>query len=153
MAEKDLVIKRTFDAPLEAVWNAWTNPEVVQCWWGPAEFSAPFVKSDFRVGGRYLYCMRSSEGEDYWSAGEFLEIEPMKRVVSTDYFSDKDGNLVMPFEYGFEGEWPEKLKVTVTFEENFEGKTILTLWHSGFPNEEHQAQAKIGWQESFDKLE
>ena len=153
MTDKDLIIHRVFEAPVEVVWNAWTNPDVVQCWWGPAEFSAPFVKIDLEEGGKYLYCMRSPEGEDYWSAGEFLEIQPMKRIFSTDHFSDEDGNLIMPADYGFEGDWPEKLEITVTFDEIPGGRTSFTLCHSGFPNQEDQDQAEQGWKESFDKLE
>lgn len=153
MKNKDLVIHRVFEAPVEVVWNAWTNPNIVQCWFGPTDFSTPIVKIDLREGGKYLYCMRSPEGEEYWSAGEYLEIEPMKRIVSTDYFSDEDGNLVMPAEYGFEGDWPDKLEITVTFDEIPGARTSFTLCHSGLPNQEHQDQTEASWQESFDKLE
>jgi uncharacterized protein YndB with AHSA1/START domain len=66
-----LIIERIFDAPREMVWKAWTDPTYVSHWWGPKDFTAPFCKIDFRVGGRFHYCMRSPKGEEYWNVGEY----------------------------------------------------------------------------------
>src|SRR2546426_2253062 len=71
--EKELRIVRVFDAPRERVWKAWTDPEQVKSWWGPRSFTAPFAKIDLRVGGKYLYCMRSPDGKDYWSTGSIAK--------------------------------------------------------------------------------
>jgi uncharacterized protein YndB with AHSA1/START domain len=59
--EKGLVIKRIFDAPRELLWKAWSDPEQMKRWWGPKGFTTPVCKIDFRVGGVYLYCMRSPQ--------------------------------------------------------------------------------------------
>ncbi|MFA6239944.1 MAG: SRPBCC domain-containing protein, partial [Candidatus Hydrogenedentales bacterium] len=93
-ADGVLVIARVFDAPREMVWKAWTEPEQVKQWWGPEMFSAPVCTSDFRVGGKYLYCMRSPEGQDFWSTGTYEEIVPMERIVSSDSFADEKGNII-----------------------------------------------------------
>ena len=77
---RDLTITRTFDAPLELVWKGWTDPEYMKRWWGPKDFTAPFIKIDLRVGGIYLDRMRSSDGQDYWSTGVYQEIIPLKRI-------------------------------------------------------------------------
>ena len=53
----DLVVTRVFDAPVEAVWKAWTDAEQVKKWWGPDGFTAPVAKLDFREGGTSLVCM------------------------------------------------------------------------------------------------
>jgi uncharacterized protein YndB with AHSA1/START domain len=156
MAEKrnnseDLVITRIFDAPREVVWKAWTDPEHVKRWWGPKNFTAPFIKSDFRVGGKYLYCMRSAEGKDYWSTGVYREIDPLKRIVVTDSFADKEGNVVPASEYGMEGEWPLELLVTLTFEDH-DGKTRFILRHAGIPGGEMFKMTNEGWNESLDKF-
>jgi uncharacterized protein YndB with AHSA1/START domain len=156
MAEKrnnseDLVITRIFDAPREVVWKAWTDPEHIKRWWGPKNFTAPFIKSDFRVGGKYLYCMRSAEGKDYWSTGVYREIDPLKRIVVTDSFADKEGNVVTASEYGMEGDWPLELLVTVTFEDH-DGKTRFTLRHAGIPGGEIFKMTNEGWNESLDKF-
>src|SRR5437773_7933520 len=76
--EKELRIVRVFDAPRERVWKAWTDPDRVKSWWGPRSFTAPFAKIDLRVGGKYLYCMRSPDGKDYWSTGVYREIVPLQ---------------------------------------------------------------------------
>jgi uncharacterized protein YndB with AHSA1/START domain len=73
---KELIITRIFDAPRELVWKAWTEPEQLMRWWGPKSFTSPVCKIDLRVGGVYLYCMRSPEGQDYWNTGVYKEIIP-----------------------------------------------------------------------------
>ena len=55
----ELTITRIFDAPRELAWKAWTEPERLKKWWGPKYFTAPVIKNDLRVGGKYLYCMRA----------------------------------------------------------------------------------------------
>ncbi|MDD1774176.1 MAG: SRPBCC domain-containing protein [Methanobacterium sp.] len=146
-----LFITRTFDAPLEKVWKAFTDPETVKKWWGPKDFTAPVVKIDFRVGGSSLYCMRSPEGGDIWSTGVYKEIVPMERIVSTDSFADEEGNVVPASQYGMDGDWPLELIVSVTFHEE-NGKTRFTLQHTSFPDHENMSMAEAGWNESLDKL-
>ena len=109
------------------------------------------VKSDFRVGGKFLYLMRSAEGKDYWSTGVYREIDPLNRIVSTDSFADKEGNIVPASEYGMQEDWPLELMVTVTFEDH-DGKTKLTLRHAGLPEGEMVKMTTDGWNESLDKF-
>jgi uncharacterized protein YndB with AHSA1/START domain len=61
---EELHITRVFNASRELLWRAWTEPEHVMQWWGPKGFTSPFCRFDLRVGGSYLYCMRSPEGQD-----------------------------------------------------------------------------------------
>ncbi len=149
--EKELRIIRVFDAPRERVWKAWTDPERVKSWWGPRSFTAPFAKIDLRVGGKYLYCMRSPDGKDYWSTGVYREIVPMQRIVATDSFADEKGNVVPATHYGMSPDLSLEFVVTVTFEE-YQGKTRLTLTHKGFSSGRDSEMASQGWNESFDKL-
>src|SRR3712207_5988559 len=95
----ELVITRTFDAPRELVWRAWTEPEHFNRWWGPKDFAAPNSQMDVRVGGKYLYCMRSPDGQDYWGTGTYREVVPMERLVYTDSFADEQGNVVAASHY------------------------------------------------------
>ncbi|WP_414468667.1 SRPBCC domain-containing protein [Methanobacterium sp. ACI-7] len=147
-----IYITRIFNSPPEKVWKAWTNPESVKNWWGPKNFTTPVIKIDLNVGGTYLYCMRSPEGQDFWSTGVYKEIVPKERIVSTDSFSDEDGNAVNASHYGMSGDWPLELEVMVTFKEEEDGKTRLTLQHAGFPDRENRDLAEAGWNESLDKL-
>lgn len=149
--QRELVITRMFDAPREKVWKAWTDPESVKRWWGPKYFTAPVCKIDFRVGGTYLFSMRSPEGEDFWSTGVYREIVPLERIVSTDSFADEKGNVVPASHYGMSSDFPLELQVTLTFEEH-DGKTKMTLRHAGIPEGEMSDLTKAGWNESFDKL-
>ena len=149
--EQALVIERIFDAPREAVWKAWTEPERFMRWWGPKDYTSPACKIDFRVGGTWLACMRSSEGQDIWSTGVYREIVPLERIVSTDSFADAEGNVVPASHYGIPGDFPDEMLITVTFEEQ-DGKTGMTLRHTGLPAGEMSDGAGQGWNESFDKL-
>ncbi len=58
-AKKDLAVTRVFEAPVEFVWKAWTDPVHVMRWWGPEGFTAPSAKMDFREDGTSLVCMRA----------------------------------------------------------------------------------------------
>jgi uncharacterized protein YndB with AHSA1/START domain len=146
----EFVITRTFDASRAAVWNAWTDPEQMKKWWGPKNFTAPVVKIDFRVGGKYLSCMRGPDGKDYWSTGVYKEIDAPQRLVVTDSFADEKGNPVPASYYGMGGDWPEELTVTLKLDEQ-DGETTMTLTHAGIPVETREMCIQ-GWNESFDKL-
>jgi uncharacterized protein YndB with AHSA1/START domain len=150
-ATHELVITRIFDAPRELVWKAWTEPEHLMRWWGPKNFTSPTCKIDLRVGGKYLYCMRSPEGQEFWSTGIYREIVPPERLVVTDSFADKDGNVVPASDYGLGDDFPLELQVTVTFEEH-QGKTKMTLRHAGIPAGQIREMTETGWNESFDKF-
>jgi len=155
--ERVLVITRVFDAPRELVWKAWTEPEQVKRWWGPKIFTSPSCRIDFRVGGKYLFCMRSDSGPEawqkgLWSTGVYKEIVPMEKIVCTDCFADEHGNVVPATHYDMNADLPLEMLVTVTFEEYKGNKTKITLTHVGIPAGEDSKGADQGWNESFDKL-
>lgn len=147
----ELVITRVFLAPREHVWKAWTDPEHLMRWWGPEGFSSPACRIDLRVGGSYVFCMRSPDGQDYWSTGVYRELVEPERLVATDSFADENGRPVPASHYGMPGDWPSEMLVTVTFEEH-EGGTKMTLRHEGLPAGEMGDMTATGWNESFDKL-
>lgn len=149
--KNEIIITRIFDAPRELVWKAWTEPALVMRWWGPTDFTSPFSTIDLRVGGKYLYAMRSPEGQDFWSTGVYREIVPPERIVATDNFSDEKGNIVPASHYGMSGDWPSELLVTVTFEEQ-SGRTRFTLRHEGISAGLMSDLTTAGWNGSFDKL-
>ena len=149
---KNIIITRIFNAPVTVVWKAWTDPKHIMQWWGPKNFTSPTCKIDFRVGGKYLYCMRSPEGQDFWSTGTYREIIPLKKIVCTDSFSDEKGNIVPASQYGMGDDFPLELQVTLLFEEQ-DGKTKFTLEHAGMPAGEMSEMTSAGWNESFDKLD
>lgn len=151
MKSDELVIVRTFDAARQRVWQAWTDPEQLMHWWGPKDFIAPGCKIDLRVGGRYLFCMRSPEEHDFWSTGVYREILAPEKLVCTDSFADDKGNVVPATYYGMGKDFPLELIITITLAED-DGKTTMTLRHRGIPAGEMRKLCAIGWNESFDKL-
>ncbi len=150
--DEALVIERIFDAPRELVWKAWTEPERMMRWWGPKGYTTPVCKIDFRVGGSFLNCMRSPEGQDIWATGVYREIVEPERIVCTDSFADENGNVVSAAHYGMPESIPLEMMITVQFED-VNGKTKMTLRHGGLPLDEMTDGANQGWNESFDKLD
>jgi len=80
-ADREIVITRTFDAPRELVWKAWTNPKHLVNWWGPNGFTATIEKMDVRVGGVWKHVMHGPEGTDYPNSSVFKEIVKPERIV------------------------------------------------------------------------
>lgn len=149
--QKTVHITRTFDLPVDKVWQAWTEPEIFKKWWGPKDFTCPSSSLDLKPGGKYLHCMRSAEGHDFWSTGVFKEIIPYEKLVCTDSFSDAKGNVILASDLNMPGDWPMELLITVRFKE-MGGKTEMDLQQVGIPAEMHD-ECGTGWQQSFKKLE
>lgn len=151
-----LTIVRVFDAPVEAVWNAWSDPEIVKKWWGPKDFTCPAAHIDFRVGGKSHVAMHGPKGtefdKDLWGVGVYKEIEPKKKIVVSDSFADEKGNVVPASYYGMDHAFPLEMEITVLFEPLEGNKTKMTLIHKGMPVGKHREGAQSGWNQSFDKL-
>ena len=116
-------IARTFDAPRELVWKAWTDPERLAQWWGPKGFTMLASKMDLRPGGIYHYGMRAPAGQEMWGTFTYREIDPPQRLVFVVSFSDQDANVVR---HPMSASWPLEVLNTLTFSEH-EGTTTLTL--------------------------
>jgi len=160
--DRGIAIERVFDAPPELVWQAWTEPRIIKHWWGPEGFSAPSIKTDLRVGGKYVFAMHGPAGsewdKDMYSAGIYEEIVPNKKMVVTDYFSDEHGNMMEPAAYGQDADFPTVMTATVLFEETPGGGTLLSIIYPE-PARKEQMEAirksgmKEGWKSSLNKLE
>lgn len=136
-----LRIERTFTAQAESVFAAWTSVEVLRRWWhaGP-DWSTPIAEIDVRVGGKLRLVMRNPEGQVFGGSGEFIEIEPPRRLVFTWTW---DGHA------GHEG----RQLVEVDFQQGDDGTTTVVLTNRGLPDEESRRSHEGGWQESFDNLD
>jgi uncharacterized protein YndB with AHSA1/START domain len=88
----ELRINRTFDAPRDLVFKAWSECDRLKEWWGPRQWPLTHCEMDFRVGGTWLYCMTGPGGEEAWGKAVYSEIVPPERIVYTDYFADAQGN-------------------------------------------------------------
>ena len=147
-----MVITRVFDAPRALVWEAWTNPKYVMQWWGPKGFTAPVCKMDFRVGGKFLCCMRSPDGQEFWNAVEYHEIVPPERIVSSMYFSDSKGNRIEPEELGIKLDPIDDAHNVILFEDIGNGQTKLTFIGNETMQNAIESGQLEGWAEQLDKL-
>ena len=98
-AHDSLVIERTLDAPVELVWQMWTDPEHFKAWYGPDGASIPVAELDVRVGGTRRVCMemRPPNGPmRMWFTGEHLEVDRPARLVYTESMTDEHGNPMSP---------------------------------------------------------
>jgi uncharacterized protein YndB with AHSA1/START domain len=149
--KRDLVITRIFDAPLELVWKAWTDPEHVMRWWGPESFTSPVAKIDFREGGTSLVCMRSPEGQDFYSTWTYQKIVPMERIEFIQSLADKDGQRVDPVKLGLRPDFPQDVRTVVTFKA-IGDKTEMTITEYDLPDTQMFKYAEAGLNQSLDKM-
>lgn len=142
-SETSLTIRRTFDAPRERVWEAWSDPDELAQWWGPADWTLSANDLDFREGGVWHFCMRSPDGDEAWGKVVYEEIVEPERIVAKDYFADEDGDQV---------EDTPELTLTVEFLDRGDA-TEVVLSHGGYPTAEMSEMAERGWTGSLDDLE
>ncbi len=147
-----MIVARVFDAPRELVWQAWTEPNHVMRWWGPQGFTVPVCKMDFRAGGKFLVCMRTPDGQDFWNAGVYREIVPNEKIVLSMYFADSDGNQVDPTHYGIEHEAIDGAHDEVLFEDLGDSRTKLTFIGNESMQEATKSGQLEGWNQVLDKF-
>jgi len=134
---ENLEITRIFDAPRALVWKAWTDPQFVMQWWGPKGFTSPACKIDFRVGGQYFYCMRTPDGQEFWSGGEYSEIIAPEKIVSVLCYADENGKVEPADKNDVE------VRDVVTFEDIGNGRTKLTFKRSYWDEGEDAGMIEI----------
>ena len=136
----ELEFVRTYDAPRQLVWEAWTDPDQIAQWWGPRGVTTPreSIELDLRPGGRMAFDMvDDATGARYPNSGTFLEVEPPERLVwADDGFADGSG----------------KGTATVTFAEVDASTTALTVHLVADFSESVRAGAERGWGTQLDKL-
>ncbi|MFA5327059.1 MAG: SRPBCC domain-containing protein [Prolixibacteraceae bacterium] len=86
-------VKREFAAPLEKVWAAWTESELLDQWWAPKPWKARTKSMNFSVGGFWLYAMVGPDGTEHWSRADYTAIASLKSFNGEDYFCDEAGNV------------------------------------------------------------
>jgi uncharacterized protein YndB with AHSA1/START domain len=134
---RELLISRMLNAPVELVWEAWTNPEHVANWWGPDGFTNTVTTMDMTVGGEWNLVMHGPDGTDYKNKSIFKEIIPFKKIV-------------------YEHVTSPKFLTTIEFEA--QGEKTFINWHMLFESKEQFIQvvktfkADEGLKQNIDKL-
>jgi uncharacterized protein YndB with AHSA1/START domain len=111
--DREVVLVRVLDATREAVFDAWTDANAFCHWFGPDGFTCTVREMDVRPGGRACFDMVSADGTIYTNRFDYLEVVPNQRLVM-DHGSDVDDD-------------PNRFRVTITLDEQGDGKTVLTL--------------------------
>jgi uncharacterized protein YndB with AHSA1/START domain len=146
-----VVIERTLDAPVELIWQMWTDPEHFKAWYGPDGAAIPVAKMDVRVGGTRLVSMEMQAPNgpmQMWFTGEYREVVENERLVYTESMSDENGNVLSPADMGMPDGHPTTTEVRVELED-VGGRTKMVMTHSGIPGDSPGA---AGWAMAFDKL-
>ncbi|MEV6331587.1 SRPBCC domain-containing protein [Streptomyces sp. NPDC051909] len=141
-ADRELVITRTFDAPVTRVWEAWTRPEHVRQWYGVAALTMFVCDIDLRPGGAWRWGQRGPDGQEIVFSGTYEEIVPAERLVYTEVFEQ------MPD--------ADPVRVILSFDATPDGGTALTST-SFWPTTEIRDQAleagmESGVREQYDRL-
>ena len=135
-SDREIVVTRSFDAPVHLVFEAWSNPELFQRWWIPKSMGMTLhsCEMDVRTGGTYR--LNFGDGMDFF--GRYLEVTPPSRIVWTNEEGGESGSIT-----------------TVTFEED-DGRTLLVLSEL-YPSKEaldaEGAGASDALQETFGQLD
>lgn len=124
--ENEIHFIRYYDAPVKAVWDAWTDPAQAAHWWGPRGFTITTHSKDLRPGGHWAYTMHGPDGTDYPNKALYLEVEDQAKLV---------------YDHGGNDDRPPLFRVTVLFsEENGRTKMEMTM---ALPSKEAAAQTEI----------
>ena len=142
--DEQILITREFDAPKELVYKAWTTPELVRRWWTARRGAMTVAEIDLRVGGKWRYVMNTEDGMEVGFHGEYREIVPNERIVSTEAYEgipDADEHAALN---------------TLTFAEE-DGRTTLTILVEHPTKEGRDAHIESGMehgmQDAMDLLE
>ncbi len=109
--DRELILSRKLDAPVELVWEVWTKPEHIAQWWGPNGFTNTISQMDVRPGGEWNLVMHGPDGRDYKNKSIFKEIVPLKKIV-------------------YEHISAPRFTSTIVFEE--QGEQTMLTWHMLF---------------------
>jgi uncharacterized protein YndB with AHSA1/START domain len=136
-AKPSLTIKRRFKAPPAQVFSAWTDPEKIKRWFGPAATHCTLAEFDLRVGGKYVIAADSADGERHQVGGVIREIVPDRKLVYT---------------WAWHSTPERESLVTIEFKPDGDG-TLLTLTHERFVDADARDRHQYGWTGALDKLE
>jgi uncharacterized protein YndB with AHSA1/START domain len=144
----DFAVTRVIAAPLEGVWAAWADPELVAEWWGPQGFTGRVHRTDFREGGSTLISMSHPDFGDLYNTWTYTRIVPNERIEFDSRFADADGNPIDPLAPGVAGSVPH----VVTFADFGNRRTEMRITESGYASSEAMEMSRAGQEQVVDKI-
>src|SRR6266849_1150797 len=153
----EFVMSRTFDAPRDLMWKAWTEEDRLAQWFGPKGVKTFYSKNDLRIGGIYHYGLRNPDGAEYYGKWVYREIKKPERLVFIVSFSDANAGVTR---HPMAPEWPREMLSTITFEDR-QGKTTVTVRWNAYNATEAERKTfeagrdsmREGWTGTMDQLE
>lgn len=153
------IINRTFDAPIEAVFEMWTEPKHFAKWMGPAEAEMKLFRAEIKSGGSCFYAMTGPNNYKLYGRADYLKVEKPNLIIYTQQFCNEAEQVIR---HPMAPVWPETMLTIVNFSQEDKNKTRITLSWEPYNNatlEEIEsfinarAGMTMGWTGSFDKLE
>lgn len=137
--DRTITVERSFNAPLDPVWAAWTQADILCKWWAPKPYACVITGLDFREGGRWSYYMQGPQGDRHFCYFDYDSVKPQNSFAGTEGFCDEQGtpNAAMPqmrWEVGFsESDGTTMVRTHITFDsaDDLE-KTIAMGFKEGF---------------------
>lgn len=111
LANRTLTIEKTFNAPVQVVWDAWTKAEHILKWWAPPGMDLQVLAHDFKVGGQWKYSMPMPDGSEFISEGTYTEIVLHEKIVTSADFKPMTHDVEMQIYFEADG---EKTKFTLS---------------------------------------
>jgi uncharacterized protein YndB with AHSA1/START domain len=150
------IVSRTFAAPRDVLWRAWTEHESLAKWFGPKGTTTPMVRMKLRAGESSHYSMAMPDGKEMWGKFIYREIIPLEKIAWVNSFSDRHGGISR---HPFSATWPLQMLTEVTFAGR-DGHTIVTIkWLPLEASDEEwetfdSAHNSMGdrWSGTFDRL-
>jgi len=99
-----VTIKRTFDAPIDLVWEAWTKPEHIAHWWGPQGMQVTVLDHEFKEGGRWKYSMEMSPGKTFITEGQYQKIVKHELIVTSADFKPMTEGVELHISFQADGD-------------------------------------------------
>lgn len=149
--EKELLITHLFDAPIEVVFEAWTDPEKLRHWYAPEGCSIEYKYIEVKPGGRFHYQIHDPLNGGGWIIGTYLKILPPEKLVFTIQFSNENGDMTDGYTGGMSAVWPGEILTTVTFEP-IGNQTKATIHETVSEEKARKTGAYQGWIEMFNRL-
>lgn len=139
-ANRTVTIKRTFNAPIKLVWDAWTQSDHIAQWWGPQGMETKVITHDFQVGGHWKYTMQMPDGNEFITDGIYSEIAELEKIISSANFRPMT----------------EGVEIQALFEEDGEKTNfVFNVVHptEGYCKQQTEMGILNGWGSVFDRLD
>ena len=151
LPDKELLITRIFNAPIDRVFDAWTDPEKLKRWYAPDGCTIDYKYIEVEEGGRFHYRIDHPIHGSGWVVGKYLEILRPEKLVYTIRLSNENGDVLPPEDLKSTG-WPGEILIRVTFE-SLGDQTKAVIYEAVSEEKARKTGAYGGWIEMFDKLQ